>query len=742
MHPRLTVLGTILFLLAAAGSFAQTPTKFLIAGAAVTASANDGNVPANTVDGSLATRWSAQGDGQWIRYDLGSANTVSLVKIAWHQGDTRTSTFDVQLSPDGTAWSTVFSGTSSGATTALETYDFTDGSARYVRIVGHGNSSGNGWNSITETEIWGSAGGGPAAAPSFSPAPGTYGTAQNVTITTSTSGASIRYTTNGTTPSSTAGTLYAGPVNIGTTTTLKAIAYKSSLSDSAVTSGTYTISVGSNPEIIPTASPDSTPWDTAGNNGPANLWDGVTTDGANASRWASNASPGTLASAPRYVVLDLGGTFNVSKFVVWPYSSRAYSQKLYVSADDVNFGSPVASNAPTTGAASYVYNVAATGRYVKLVIDGLSGTSTTWASINELDIFGTAVSGGAVIAPTFSPPAGSYSGTQNVTISSATSGASIRYTTNGSAPTSTSGTLYSGPVAISSTLTLKAIAYKSGSTDSAVTSGTYTIGGLNPNAPPGSNFDLTHWYLTLPTNSAETRSAAQLTAGFTDSHFFTDSVTGGMVFNCPDDGATTSGSSYPRSELREMLAPTGSASAANNNWVTSTSSSTVKAAAGGVDGTMNAMLTVDHVSTTGDSAKVGRVIVGQIHGPSTEVIRLYYRLLPGQTKGTIYYGHDSPSTGDTTYYPLIGNETGTPPSDGSGVPLGEMFGYQIKLVGHTLTTTITRENHSPVSHTLTIESGYDNQDLYFKAGMYNQNNTGNAGEYAQDTFYSLTHVHP
>jgi hypothetical protein len=80
------------------------------------------------------------------------------------------------------------------------------------------------------------------AAPSFSPAAGSYTTAQSVTISTTTSGASIRYTTDGvTTPTSTVGTLYTGPVTISATTTLQAIAYKSGLTDSTVTSGTYTI---------------------------------------------------------------------------------------------------------------------------------------------------------------------------------------------------------------------------------------------------------------------------------------------------------------------------------------------------------------------------------------------------------------------------------------------------------------------------------------------------------------------
>jgi poly(beta-D-mannuronate) lyase len=131
-----------------------SPAKFTIAGASVTASADDGNVPANTVDGSLATRWSANGDGQWIRYDLGSSKTISYVKVAFYSGDVRTSTFDVQTSPDGTTWTTRGSFTSSGTSLALETFDFTDVSARYVRLFGHGNSV-NLWNSYTEAEVWG-----------------------------------------------------------------------------------------------------------------------------------------------------------------------------------------------------------------------------------------------------------------------------------------------------------------------------------------------------------------------------------------------------------------------------------------------------------------------------------------------------------------------------------------------------------------------------------------------------------
>lgn len=128
---------------------------------AATADTHDGNGPAGAIDGDLSTRWSAAGDGVWIRFDLGSVVTVDSVSLAWHDGDRRRASFDVQLSEDGSAWSTVLSRTtSSGSTLGLENHDFADGPARYLRIVGHGNNSADSakWTSITEATVSGSTG--------------------------------------------------------------------------------------------------------------------------------------------------------------------------------------------------------------------------------------------------------------------------------------------------------------------------------------------------------------------------------------------------------------------------------------------------------------------------------------------------------------------------------------------------------------------------------------------------------
>lgn len=121
---------------------------------AVTASGSDDNGPANTRDGDFGTRWSAEGDGEWIRYDLGDSHQLDHVDVAWYRGTERTASYDLQVSPDGSSWQTVTSGESSGDTTDFESYDVAGAEGRYVRIVGHGNSD-NEWNSITEVKVFG-----------------------------------------------------------------------------------------------------------------------------------------------------------------------------------------------------------------------------------------------------------------------------------------------------------------------------------------------------------------------------------------------------------------------------------------------------------------------------------------------------------------------------------------------------------------------------------------------------------
>jgi LruC domain-containing protein len=163
----------------------------------------------------------------------------------------------------------------------------------------------------------------PVSAPVFTPAGGTFNDVQTVTISSATSGATIRYTTDGSTPTASTGTVYSSPISVTTGMTIKAIAYKSGLIDSSVSSSVYILKC----------------------------------------------------------------------------------------AD-----------------------------------------------------------------PIFTPAAGGFDRPTTVTITSATPGATIRYTTNGTEPTVSSGTIYSSAIPVNVSMTIKAIAYKTNFTNSDVVSGTYSLG--------------------------------------------------------------------------------------------------------------------------------------------------------------------------------------------------------------------------------------------------------------------------
>jgi uncharacterized protein (DUF1800 family) len=81
-------------------------------------------------------------------------------------------------------------------------------------------------------------------------------------------------------------------------------------------------------------------------------------------------------------------------------------------------------------------------------------------------------------APTFTPPPGSFASPVSLRLASATPGALIVYTTDGTSPSRRNGTLYTAPVSLASTVTVRAIAFASRRRASPVASGLYTI------APP------------------------------------------------------------------------------------------------------------------------------------------------------------------------------------------------------------------------------------------------------------------
>ena len=272
-------------------------------------------------------------------YTNGASPTLPSVDMTasgldLHSGDV----MNVHMTYDGTtlAWTITdpTAGTSFKTSATVDIPSFA-GTSAYVGFTAASGGLTAIQDILTWTYVPGSSSPQQVATPTFSPAGGTYTAAQSATITDTTSGALIYYTTDGSTPT-TSSTKYSGPIAVSSTTTIKAIATASGLSTSAIGTATYTISQ-------------------------------------------------------------------------------------------------------------------------------------------------------QVATPTFSPAGGTYTAAQSATITDTTSGALIYYTTDGSAPT-TSSTKYSGPIAVSSTTTIKSIAAASGMSTSAIATVTYTIGSAGTSPSYGSGF--------------------------------------------------------------------------------------------------------------------------------------------------------------------------------------------------------------------------------------------------------------
>jgi PKD repeat protein len=216
---------------------------------------------------------------------------------------------------------------------------------------------------------------------------------------------------------------------------------------------------------------------------------------------------------------------------------------------------------------------------------------------------------------------------------------------------------------------------------------------LDPGQPPGGNFDLSHWKVQLPTSndvltcnngSVDEKTPAQLEAGFTNTYFYTG-TDGAMVFWAPINGATTSGSSYPRSELRELINPSSS----TVNWIPF--------------GThvLDAQCKVLQVPGS------KKVIIGQIHAYSSAAlptVKIYYN------NGNVYGTVKTNSTDDASDFKF--------PSVSVG--LSNIITYQIKVVNGLV--TIAYNNKTNSLNIFQSDPNYTNETQYFKAGDYCQSN--------------------
>lgn len=339
---------------------------------------------------------------------------------------------------------------------------------------------------------------GTVATPVFNPAaPLTYTGTQNVSISTSTSGATLYYTLDGTTPT-TSSTVYAGLIPLSSTTTLKAIGAESGFTNSAVTTGVYTASLFLGNNQIDNTTSNTYPGAANGiyavtgaasggytvtgcvvNQGTA-----AVTNGAHTQCFVNLATSSTTQAANSicsgsYTNTSTTGT--IANITMSGCPTLSANQGYWISSvtDDTlqpsglgfnDCGSTCTGTAPTVGIGTYAsfYFTATYGQTTAFPTTPSKGVY----QVTQYLMLTPATT--TVATPVISPGSMTITGTQAVTITDSTSGSSIFYTTDGTTPTSGS-TPYTGSFNVSTTTTVKAIATKAGSLNSAVASNTYTL---------------------------------------------------------------------------------------------------------------------------------------------------------------------------------------------------------------------------------------------------------------------------
>jgi len=367
------------------------------------------------------------------------------------------------------------------------------------------------------------------ATPTISPNGGSFTNSTLVTMATSTSGAAIYYTTDGSSPTQSS-TLYTGGITLTATAVVKAKAFKSGYNPSAEASASFSSNLVAYWKFD--EGTGTTAKDSSGNGNTGTLTNGpLWTQGRIGSALYFDGADDTVI-VPDSNSLDLSNAFTLS---AWVNPSQAftdfrailvknYSYYLYANAAGYcGDGTPLSGfEQPTSNivcqSTSLVPNtwthLAATynGSTLTLYRDGLpvavanasgalaptAGSLQIGASqfgeffkgmIDEVRIYKTALNDSDILtifqqdsivpvptvaAPAISPNGGNYGGPVTIAMQTATAGAQIYYTTDGSTPT-TSSTPYSGSMTVTSTTVIKAKAFKNGYNGSGETGASFVI---------------------------------------------------------------------------------------------------------------------------------------------------------------------------------------------------------------------------------------------------------------------------
>lgn len=223
--------------------------------------------------------------------------------------------------------------------------------------------------------------------------------------------------------------------------------------------------------------------------------------------------------------------------------------------------------------------------------------------------------------------------------------------------------------------------------------------------------DLSTWNLSIPVGvPATTIETPQLVGGYQDQYF--QAKNGAIFFWAPVNGTTTASSEYPRTELRETYAD-----GQQRNWTY-----------GKANNFLTATLSVSQVPSD------GVIALGQIHTKKSgrPPLMLRYRYYPSTGYGDVTLAfRKKPSYSSTQSIVLLKN-----------VRLNQAFSYRLNLKSSGALEVYVRAPDGSLSKWQgQLDSAWASHPLFFKAGVYTLDNSGNETQAGAASFTELLVEH-